>query len=54
MIYYTMAKLDIQQALYDWNPWFSGEFPLELAGIPRDYNLLQPIWQWLLFHTHYV
>jgi len=29
----------VLKALYDWNPWFEGEFPQELSGIPRDYQL---------------
>lgn len=30
----------LQQALLDWNPWLTGEFPTELLGVVRDYPLL--------------
>ena len=30
---------EILKSLYDWNPWFDGEFPKELAGYPRNYDL---------------
>ena len=30
----------IIQAILDWNPWFNEEFPSELAGYDRNYNLL--------------
>lgn len=30
---------EIVKALYDWNPWLEGEFPRELAGFPRGYQL---------------
>lgn len=30
---------EILKALYDWNPWFEGEFPKELGGYPRLYCL---------------
>lgn len=31
---------EILRSLFDWNPWFEGEFPEELAGFPRDYDLV--------------
>lgn len=30
----------IYQSLLDWNPWLEGEFPLELLGYKRSYDLL--------------
>lgn len=30
---------EILKSLYDWNPWFEGSFPEELAGNPRNYDL---------------
>ncbi|MBS0655465.1 MAG: ATP-binding protein [Verrucomicrobia bacterium] len=30
---------EILKSLYDWNPWFEGEFPEELVGHPRSLNL---------------
>src|SRR5579872_7099505 len=33
-------KTAIIQALMDWNPWLTGEFPLELLGYTRDYHLI--------------
>ena len=30
---------EILKSLYDWNPWFEGEFPEELSGHPRNYDL---------------
>ena len=32
-------KDEILKSLYDWNPWIEGEFPVELAGFPRNYFL---------------
>ncbi|MBI3508318.1 MAG: ATP-binding protein [Chlamydiia bacterium] len=32
---------EILKALYDWNPWWEGKFPTELAGISRDHLLDQ-------------
>ena len=31
----------IIKSVLDWNPWYGGEFPLELLGYDRDYNLSQ-------------
>jgi predicted AAA+ superfamily ATPase len=33
-------KQAIRQAVLDWNPWITEDFPLELAGVSRDYHLL--------------
>lgn len=33
-------KDEILKALNDWNPWFTGQFPQELRGYSRDYNIL--------------
>jgi len=30
---------EIRQALSDWNPWDKGEFPMNLLGLNRDYDL---------------
>lgn len=30
---------EIRQALLDWNPWFEGEFPENLVGMQRAYDL---------------
>jgi predicted AAA+ superfamily ATPase len=30
---------EILKALLDWNPWLEGEFPKELGGYPRQYDL---------------
>jgi hypothetical protein len=31
----------ILKAIWDWNPWFEGNFPNELSGYARDYDILQ-------------
>jgi len=36
-----MKSTAIHQALLDWNPWLTGDFPMELMGFPRDYHLFQ-------------
>lgn len=33
-------KQDILKTLLDWNPWLEGEFPQELLGYERDYQIL--------------
>ena len=32
-------KNDIIQSLRDWSPWLEGDFPQELVGFPREYDL---------------
>jgi uncharacterized protein len=44
MVYCNIPKVfdmndEILKALFDWNPWMEGEFPKELAGFPRNYQL---------------
>ena len=32
---------EILKSLYEWNPWFEGKFPKELAGLSRHHKLDQ-------------